>query len=103
MLRNRYSKLHRHDTPTENTEPDRLRCSICRFAGVDIETEPGESLTGSTAFVTTGTTYVWTSANDALVTLDKTVAPEPNTSVSCPFCGGERFLNGSKGSGNAVP
>ena len=93
----------RVDRGAENASPDRIRCSTCNFAGVDIETVPGESLRGSTQYVTTGTTYVWTSPADALSTIDKAVEPKANSSVSCPFCGGEAFLWGAKGTGHRIP
>lgn len=101
MIRNRYNTIRRHDQPSEASEPDRLTCAICGFPGVDIATEPGGDF--PTAYTVSGSTYVWTNADDALSTLDKTVTPVPNASVSCNFCGGTRFLDGSKGSGHAIP
>ena len=100
-VRSRYSRTHRHDQPSENTEPDRIRCSVCGFPGVDIDTEPGGGF--PTTFVTSGTTYVWTAANDAISGLDYSAEPSASTSSSCPFCGATRFLDGSRGSGNAIP
>lgn len=101
MIRTRYSRTSRHDQPSEESQPDRLRCSICGFPGVSVDTEPGENF--PTAYTVSGSTYVWTSPAEAVTTLDKTVTPVPNTSTSCNFCGGTRFLDGSRGSGNAVP
>ena len=100
VIRNRYNRRYRHDQPSENTQPDRLTCAVCGFQGVDIETEPGGDF--PTTFTISGSTYIWTVPNEAVTTLDRTVTPVTNTSVSCPFCGATRFLDGSKGSGNAV-
>ena len=77
--------------------PERLACRICGFRGIPLTVIPGENF--PTALVVTGSTYSWTSASEPLSVIDKAVTPEPNPSVSCPFCGGTRFLDGMKGQG----
>lgn len=101
MIRSKYSTRHRIDQPSENSEPDRITCAVCGFPGVDIDTEPGGEF--PTSFTVTDSTYVWTNTDDPISGLDKSVLPVPNPSVSCPFCGATRFLDGNKGSGNAIP
>lgn len=96
-------KTWRTKDASRNTERDRITCSVCGFPGVDMDTTPGESLAGSTSYVTNGTVYAWTNADDDITLKDKEVIPVPNVAVSCPFCGAERFLDGHKGSGHAIP
>lgn len=80
-----------------NNTPDRLTCSVCGFPGIDITIQPGENF--PTAYVTTGTRYVWDSPEEVVTTLDLQVLPVPNPAVSCAFCGSARFMDGSKGQG----
>ena len=80
-----------------NQTIDRVKCSICGFSGNAITVNPGQNF--PTAFVTTGSTYVWTSPSDPVTSLDKQVLPVPQPSVSCAFCGGSMLLGGSKGMG----
>lgn len=80
-----------------NSTIDRVQCSVCGFAGVNITTFPGEDF--PTQYVTTGTTYEWASPDQPLSVIDLQVLPVPNSSVSCPFCGATRYLDGSRGQG----
>ena len=98
----RYSRLRRIPRPLPAGEPDRLRCSVCRFPGVDRQTVPGASLTGSTAYEATGSTYTVAPGQD-VSGIDADVFPRPNPAASCPFCGAELFLTGRRGSGHRVP
>ena len=80
-----------------NSTIDRVTCSVCNFPGVAITTMPGENF--PTQYVTTGSTYVWTNANDPLSVIDLTVTPVTNPRASCPFCGATLFVGGSRGQG----
>lgn len=93
----RKSKVRASGDGGGNNYVDRLTCTVCGFAGVNIATVPGENF--PTVMVTAGTTYVWTSPDQAVSVIDKTVTPTPQSKVSCPFCGSTRFLDGSKGKG----
>lgn len=82
-----------HQFPGTAPPIDRVRCAVCGFAGIPLDTVPGEGF--PTAYRTEGTTYVWESPTDSIATLDLTVLPVPNSGVSCPFCGATQFLTGS--------
>ena len=102
MHRTRYSRRWRVESSSPATViTDRVTCAVCRFPGVNLDYEPAAHL-GLKASTTNGTTYVWTAANDALSTLDKEVVPVRQPG-ECPFCGGERWLDGTRGSGLRVP
>lgn len=90
-------RTHQSGDGGPNQVMDRIRCSVCGFPGVSIETVPGENF--PTVMQTTGTTYVWASPDQPVTILDKQVLPVPQSKVSCPFCGATRFLDGQKGKG----
>lgn len=102
MQRARYSRRWRLESSSPETViTDRVTCSICNFAGVDLAEEPAAYL-GLKASTTNGGTYVWTAANDAVSTLDKETVSVRRPG-ECPFCLGERWLSGTRGSGLRVP
>jgi hypothetical protein len=96
-------RLTRLRGDSEGAVPDRLRCSICGFAGVDRDATPGQALGGDIQIVTRGTRYVWDAPDEPVDTLDKQVEVIPNVRKACPFCTGQLFLDGQRGSAHTVP
>ena len=80
-----------------NQTIDRIRCTVCGFAGNPITVQPGGNF--PTTFTTTGSTYVWAQADEALSTLDQATLPVPQPGVACAFCGATMLLGGSRGKG----
>ena len=81
-----------------NNVVDRITCTICGFPGIDVNSfQPGQNF--PTVMQASGSTYVWTSPDQPLSVIDKTVTPVPQPTVSCPFCGGTFALGGRKGKG----
>jgi hypothetical protein len=76
------------------SQQDKIHCRVCGFP-VDLDTNPGEGF--PTTFTVEGDTYVWTSADDSLSTVDKTVTPVTNPAVSCGFCGATDYMSGNRG------
>lgn len=100
--RHRFSRRWRINQVTPETIlEDRVICAICGFRGVPIDDPPREDL-GAKPTQTTGSTYVWTAANESVTTLDKTVVVLDQVGT-CPFCHGEQFLDGRRGSALRVP
>ena len=90
----RQTRIHtRQAQPDER--PEYLACSVCGFP-VPFDTVPGEGF--PTTMVTTGTQYVWESADDALSTLDLQVFPQTQQGIACGFCGATNYFTGSRGS-----
>ena len=92
-------RIRRHD----EHGPDRLKCSICGWPAVDIRSEPGTSLQGDFAFDRSGDKYVWDNPGESLDVIDREVFVVGNVTRTCPWCIGQRFLDGSKGSAHSVP
>ncbi len=102
MLRPSYSRRIRLDNTTADTVlADRLTCAICGFPGLQPDMEPGEQV-GAKPTTTTGSTYVWTNANDPLSVIDKQVTVVLQAG-QCVFCHGQRYLDGARGSSMRTP
>ena len=99
MIRSRFSHRVRREPQTERFPI--LRCAICGFGGVPVDMEPGARW-GLKAVEITGTVYVGDRADDPVTSFDKQVMTVPR-SGECPFCLGEMWIGGRKGSGNRVP
>ena len=100
-----FGRLYRSQQPSQEPRDwDRVRCAVCNYPGVPIESIPGESLAviGSARKVETGTTYGWTNADDPVSSQDFRVQIIPTLYQACPFCGAERFLDGRRESGIGV-
>lgn len=85
---------HTFEHWTKNTPPrdeDRVRCSVCGFAGVDVDKQKFSETT-QTSYTTTGTTYDAHDVADIDLEVSITVG-----SGCCPFCGTSRVLDGRRG------
>jgi hypothetical protein len=78
-----------------------LTCSICGFPGCPANATPGARI-GLKPVEITGSIYVGPDANSDPATFDKEVMVI-RQSGECPACGGERWMDGKRGSGNRVP
>jgi hypothetical protein len=99
MHRATYSRRIRRE-PNTPRKPV-ITCSICGFPGVDATMTPAARL-GLKPVEITGTVYVGPDADSDPRTFDKKVMVLTQ-SGECPFCHGERYLDGRRGSGNRVP
>lgn len=94
---------------TAAQDENRVRCSVCGFAGISPQAEPGESMNneGSVSIAVTGSTYVWntvpgTSRAIDVSAQDLEAVVTPDSNRACPDCGAERFLDGQRGSAHSV-
>lgn len=96
-------RVHYGPGSNEQTE-NRIVCAICGFPGVSPYARPGESTNheGSVSIAETGTTYVWDSPDEPTSNQDYEAVVTPNSMRACPDCGGERFLDGRRGSAHSV-
>lgn len=97
------SKSHLQRYPSAGYDPwytrndERVRCSVCGFAGIDsIATQEPEQQSFTT--VVTGTTYiipVGTAASGLGAVLDKATFTQEGARAGCPFCGSPNWAFGS--------
>ena len=82
--------------------PDRVKCRVCKFSGVHILTEPGQTIGEGGAFSKeiTGSVYM-VDADQPVSLIDKKVFIRANHANGCPFCHAERFLDGRRTSGHS--
>ena len=93
--------LHRHRSsgynPHETKADFRVRCSVCRFAGIDPEKwqQPEQAVF---SIVTTGTTYqipVGTTVEEMATAIDRTTDVVYGLYSGCPLCGSPLWTSGS--------
>lgn len=87
--------------PGNGASPETVRCSICNFPAVDARQTPGAAF-GLKPVVITGTIYSGVRSDASVLTFDKEVLVQ-QPAGTCPFCFGERWLDGRRGSGNRTP
>lgn len=98
--RTRYSRTIYRDGPPDPLPY--LTCAVCGFRGVPADQTPGSSQWGAPPVQVTGSVYVGDRADTPVAELTKTVEVVQQAGT-CGFCGAERYLDGSRGSGQRIP